>query len=167
MGRMELRGSRVVLRPVVEADVSRLRELHVTPEVARWWWQPSVGWPLDEADDCVLLTIWVDGEVAGFLQFAEETDERYRHASIDLFLGPAFQGRGLGTEALQLTVDYLFDELGHHRITIDPNVENLAAVRSYEKVGFVAVGVMRGYERDPETGVLGDGLLMELVRALS
>ena len=34
---MELRGDRVVLRPLAEADVPRIVELGADPEVARWW----------------------------------------------------------------------------------------------------------------------------------
>ena len=34
---MELRGDRVVLRPLAEADVDRIVELGSDPEVARWW----------------------------------------------------------------------------------------------------------------------------------
>jgi aminoglycoside 6'-N-acetyltransferase len=40
---------------------------------------------------------------------------------------------------------YLIDERGHHRLTIDPAADNAAAVRTYEKVGFRAVGLMREY----------------------
>ena len=87
----------------------------------------------------------------------------YRHAGIDLFLDPALHGKGLGTEAVGRMVRHLIDERGHHRITIDPAVDNAAAVRAYEKAGFEPVGVMRCYQR--ETGGEGwhDGLLMELV----
>lgn len=67
-------------------------------------------------------------------------------ASVDLFLDPALRGRGLGTEALRRVVRMLIEERGHHRITIDPATENLAAIRSYEKAGFRPVGVMRRYE---------------------
>jgi RimJ/RimL family protein N-acetyltransferase len=34
---MELRGERVVLRPLAEADVPRIVELGADPDVARWW----------------------------------------------------------------------------------------------------------------------------------
>ena len=45
---------------------------------------------------------------------------------------------------------------------VDPALENVAAVRCYEKVGFRPVGVMRESERSPE-GVWRDALLMELL----
>jgi aminoglycoside 6'-N-acetyltransferase len=57
----------------------------------------------------------------------------------------------------------LVEERGHHRITIDPAVDNVAAIRAYEKVGFKPVGVMRRYERDVDGDGWHDGLLMELL----
>jgi len=53
---------------------------------------------------------------------------------------------------------------GHHRLTIDPAADNLAAIRAYEKVGFRTVGVMREYWRAPD-GTWHDGLLMDLPAA--
>jgi aminoglycoside 6'-N-acetyltransferase len=50
---------------------------------------------------------------------------------------------------------------GHHRLTIDPAVDNAAAVRCYTKAGFRPVGVLRQYERDGATGEWHDGLLMD------
>jgi aminoglycoside 6'-N-acetyltransferase len=71
----------------------------------------------------------------------------YRHASIDIYLGSPFQGHGAGTEAVGLLARFLFERRGHHRITIDPAAANHQAIRSYTKVGFRPVGIMRQYER--------------------
>jgi len=57
---------------------------------------------------------------------------------------------------------FLTDERGHHRVIIDPAVENERAIHVYEKVGFRRVGVMRRYERHSD-GEWHDGLLMELL----
>jgi aminoglycoside 6'-N-acetyltransferase len=109
------------------------------------------------------MTIEVQGAVAGMIQFNEEPEPAYRHASIDLFLDPALHGRGLGTEAVALLVRHLIHARGHHRVTIDPAAANAAAIRAYEKVGFRPVGIMRRYVRDPEDGGWRDGLLMDLL----
>lgn len=71
-------------------------------------------------------------------------------------------GRGLGAEALRTVLRHLFDERGHHRATIDPAVENERAIRSYERVGFRPVGVVRRAERAPD-GRWRDALLMDLL----
>jgi aminoglycoside 6'-N-acetyltransferase len=128
----------------------------------RWWDEPDEGFPWDEPESSRLV-IEVQGQVAGMIQFSEESEPKYRHASIDLFLDPELHGRGFGTEAVRRVVRHLFDERGHHRITIDPAADNAAAIRAYEKVGFRPVGVMRQYERDPDGKGWHDGLLMELL----
>jgi aminoglycoside 6'-N-acetyltransferase len=153
----------MVLRPLAPGDEAELLRIHATPEVARWWGEPDEGFPWTDEPDSTRLTIEVGGSVAGMIQFSEEPDPKYRHASVDLFLDPAFHGRGLGTEAVRRVVRHLLDDLGHHRITIDPAAANTAAIRAYEKVGFRPVGVMRRYERDADGEGWHDGLLMELL----
>jgi aminoglycoside 6'-N-acetyltransferase len=161
---MQVKGlGSIVLRPLVAGDAAELRRIHATPEVARWWDAPPDDFPSLDDPDATRLTIEVDGVVAGLIQFSEELEPKYRHASIDLFLDPQFHGRGIGTEAVRRVVRQLIDDRGHHRITIDPAAANAAAVRAYEKAGFRAVGVMRAYERDFDGGGWHDGLLMELI----
>ncbi|HEY4823654.1 MAG TPA: GNAT family protein [Solirubrobacteraceae bacterium] len=152
----------LILRPLVAADARELKRIHRTEEVRRWWSDPDDEFPWDDPDS-TRWTVEVDGQIAGLIQFQEECEPRYRHASVDLFLDPARHGRGLGTEVLRRTVDHLVQERGHHRVTIDPAAENAAAIRCYEKAGFQRVGVMRAYERDALGDEWHDGLLMEFV----
>ena len=63
---------------------------------------------------------------------------------------------------MRRVVRHLVEERGHHRITIDPSVENVAAVRAYEKAGFRRIGVMELAERSPE-GRWRNALFMEQV----
>lgn len=156
-----LSGTRLRLRRTEAADVEALLGIRAEAEVRRWWGEPRPDdfAPPEEGD---LLVIEVDGIVAGAIQYDEVTDPMYHSAAIDLFLGTAWHGRGLGREALGVLVRYLFETRGHHRLTIDPAVDNARAIRCYEAVGFARVGVMRQYERG-EDGVWHDGLLMDLL----
>ena len=152
----------MTIRPLAPEDAPELRRIRGTPDVARWWNAPPEGFPLSDEPEQTRLTIEVEGGVAGMVHFYEELEPKYRHATIDLFLDPRWHGRGLGAEALRRVVGHLFGECGHHRITIDPAMANVAAVRCYEKVGFRHVGVLRSYERIAGGG-WRDGLLMELL----
>jgi aminoglycoside 6'-N-acetyltransferase len=151
------------LRPLQPDDAPELLRIHKTPEVVHWWDVPDPGFPLTDEPEVVRLTIVVDSRVAGLIQYYEEPDPKYRHASIDLFLDPALHGRGLGTEAVRRMVDHLIDERGHHRVVIDPAAANHAAIKAYTKVGFRPVGTLRDYERDTGADGWHDGLLMELL----
>lgn len=160
-----LRGERVLLRPGRPEDAERLVRIRTEPEVARRWGSAGIDEEIREefigADDG--FAIEADGEVIGAIQYHEENEPMYRHAGIDVFLTTSRHGEGLGTEAVGVLARHLFEERGHHRLTIDPAADNAAAIRSYEKAGFCRVGIMREYERGPD-GVWHDGLLMDMLK---
>jgi aminoglycoside 6'-N-acetyltransferase len=155
------------LRAPQAADVAILVEIFSHPDVARWW--PHETAATVEAlilGDEPHLTGWVievDGNVAGWIQAYEEPDPDYRHAAIDLAVRADVHGRGVGPAAIRRLAEHLFSARGHHRLTIDPNAANHAAIRAYEKVGFRPVGVMQQYEFDHAQQRWTDGLLMELL----
>ena len=160
-----LRWERVLLRPGRPEDADKLIRIRKEPEVALRWGADNIE---EEIGEEFIGTeegfvIEVDGEVVGAIQYGEEDDPMYRHASVDIFLATSCHGQGVGTEAIRLLADHLFEERGHHRLTIDPAADNVAAIRAYEKVGFRRVGLMRSYERGPD-GVWHDGLLMDMLR---
>lgn len=162
-GPIELRGERACLRPVRAADGPALREIHASPEVAAWWDPPDPGFPMADDPGVTRFTIWFGDLVAGMIQYAEEEDPKYRHASVDLFVAGRLHRRGIGSEAIRLVVDHLTGARGHHRVTIDPAAHNEAAIACYAKAGFAPVGVLRRAERDADGRGWHDVLFMELV----
>src|SRR3954469_542863 len=97
-----LRGNRLTLRPIEEADLDALTQIVTASE---WW--GTVGDRDDLLQDGRAFAIEVDGEVAGWLGFDEEREPEYMFASLDIMLGPEVQARGLGPEALRLAIDWL------------------------------------------------------------
>lgn len=161
-----LHGTVVELHAIVPADTDALLALRESSPAAveRWaeWTRDDIAQLLDAATASGGWWIVADGERIGFIQHYEETDPEYRHAGMDIFIVEAGQGRGAGTDSVRTLSRYLVDELGHHRLIIDPAVDNLGAIRCYEKVGFRPVGVMRAYERGAD-GTFHDCLLMDLL----
>jgi aminoglycoside 6'-N-acetyltransferase len=157
---VELRGDRVSLRPLEERHIATLVEFAHEPEVARWW--PRVTDETLRETFGSAFAIEHDGELVGYVQFWEEDDPEYRHAGIDLFLGIAYHGRGLGSEAVLALARHLVHDRGHHRLVIDPAAENVRAIRAYERVGFKRVGVQRKSELAGD-GTWRDGLLMDFL----
>jgi aminoglycoside 6'-N-acetyltransferase len=164
-GELVLQGERVTLRLMTEEDLPRLLEIVRHPEISDWWPEYDIerlrADTLD-AGDATCLSIEFDGEYAGLVMFTEQPDPYYRSAGIDITLVPAVLGKGLGSDVLRTLCRYLFEERGHHRITIDPALANERAIAAYRKVGFRDVGVMREYERGPD-GVWHDNLLMDML----
>jgi aminoglycoside 6'-N-acetyltransferase len=137
------------------------------PEVAPWWLgtrglDGTVTDLFSPDEHDAMFAIELDGEVVGCIQYSEEPDPDYRSAGIDILVAGEWLGRGLGSDALRTLARYLFEERGHHRLTIDPAAANERAIRAYRRVGFRPVGVMRAYERGTD-GTWHDGLLMDLL----
>ena len=164
---IDLRGAKVRLRTTVDGDRSALVTIRSTPAVQERWRGEDLEAEFDAAlddDESHQLTIegLVSGAIVGMIQFAEEDDPDYRHASLDIYLDPAAHGRGFASDAIRTLVSHLVEDRGHHRLTIDPAADNEPAIRCYSAAGFLPVGVMRCYERQAD-GSWADGLLMELV----
>jgi ribosomal-protein-alanine N-acetyltransferase len=65
----------------------------------------------------------------------------HRKATFGILIGEKrFWGRGIGTEATRLMIEYGFFRLNLRRIELGVNAEHDAAVRVYEKVGFKVEG---------------------------
>ena len=160
-----LRGRNVLLRPLRAEDVERVAEIQAEPSIASWWGLPDEAQlrrQTDGIEDEKAFAIETECELVGLIQYHEESEPEFRHAGIDIFLAERVHGRGLGTDAVRTLARYLIRERGHHRLTIAPAADNIAAIRTYEKVGFRAVGVMREYWRS-SNGTWRDGLLMDLL----
>lgn len=159
-----LEGRRVRLRAPAAGELETLATaIAAGRESSPWWGSDAdkvLGW-LSDPDDQTLV-VEHGGEAVGIVLVSEERDPDYRSAALDITLLDGFTDRGLGSEALSLAARHLFEDRGHHRVTIDPAVSNARAIAAYEKVGFRPVGVMRRYERAPD-GTWRDGLLMDLL----
>jgi len=149
-----LRDGDLELRPFRPGDAGAIEAILREPEVKRWWvdsnYDREHGWVVE-----------ADGELAGWVQYEEEPYEWYPSVALDISLTTRLHGRGYGRRALRLAIQH-FVERGHHRFTIDPDVRNERAIRSYAAAGFKPVGVLRAYERNPQGG-WNDALLMDLI----
>jgi RimJ/RimL family protein N-acetyltransferase len=63
---------------------------------------------------------------------------------IGALLFPEHRGRGAGTAAQRLLVEYLFTTTAAHRIWAGTEAENIAEQRALEKCGFQREGCLRG-----------------------
>lgn len=65
----------------------------------------------------------------------------HRHAEFGILIGEkSYWGKGYGSEATRLVVDYGFGRLNLHTIGLGVHADHAGAVRAYEKAGFSVVG---------------------------
>lgn len=147
-------------------DASYLRQLdtaHAQPTLVAEMLERQNSFRADPC--CVLfhLRTLEDDRLIGFL--AIHSIEWNNQAGI-LSMGigdPAYQGSGYGTDALNLGLNYAFNELNLFRVGLDVIASNTRAIHTYEKAGFKHEGARRSaVYRD---GQRVDWLLMGILRS--
>ncbi|MDQ6846133.1 MAG: GNAT family N-acetyltransferase [Candidatus Dormibacteraeota bacterium] len=175
---MDITGTLVQLRALRPDDAPTIAELLADPRVvanlAEWSHGP---YSVEHARTFVASTltdaplpdqvIWAieriaDGAFLGSTGL-HAIDRRNRHCGWGIWLGPPEQwGRGYGTEACMLAVEYAFRFQAMEKVHLCVYAGNDRARRSYEKAGFVSEGIRRQhYWRD---GALIDVELMAVFR---
>ena len=148
-----LTAASVRLRPVEESDLTHFQRWLADDELRRWLGsvdeQPSVAEEYDwyvskrQDPDTVLWSIEdASGTLLGNVELRLSPLNRRAEVGIGIFDREQW-GKGYGTEAMRLVLDYAFGELKLNRVELTADVENVRAIRSYEKCGFVREGLLR------------------------
>jgi ribosomal-protein-alanine N-acetyltransferase len=165
----------VRLRPIEEADLDLLsrfdtdpssRGLYLasafrSPRSRRRRWEED-GWLGDNtAQLAVALT---DGTLAGIVSWRTIKTGGPEAGCLEIgaLLFPEHRGKGLGTAAQRLLVEYLFATTLANRLQAITDVENLAEQKALERAGFRREGILRGLAFD--RGRWHDGVLYARLR---
>jgi len=89
--------------------------------------------------------IWLAGEFVGSLG-CHPIDWNNRHCSLGYWIDAACQGRGIMTRCCASLLDFLFDDTGLHRITIQCGTGNRKSCAIPQRLGFTHEGVLREAE---------------------
>ncbi len=141
---------RLILRPIRPEDASTIQRLAGDREVAA----NAAGLPhpfedgmaeawlasLDARSHVFALCRPEDGEVMGVAGLVESGEEHSRTAELSYWLGRAYWGQGLGTEAAQALVRHGFETLGLEALHANCFSRNAGSRRVLEKAGFRHVG---------------------------
>ena len=88
--------------------------------------------------------VLLDGDILIGGVSLNEINHIYRTATVGIFFGESeHRGRGFGTEAMRLIVEYGFQTLNLHNIMLTVHSDNERAIASYKKVGFTEFGRRR------------------------
>ncbi|WSX47266.1 GNAT family N-acetyltransferase [Streptomyces sp. NBC_00963] len=90
-------------------------------------------------------------------------DDSVRTAEYIVMLAPEARGRGLGTQATRLTLDYAFHITNLRMVWLKVLAANTAGIQAYERAGFQHAGALRqaGYW----LGEVCDEVLMDALAA--
>ena len=153
---VSLQGQQVMLRARQQADVAVLHaelydDVATRSRADTRPWRPlsadSAGSPYavtEPTNDAVLFSVVevASGDLVGEA-LLWGIDGHNRFAYVGISLRPAFRGRGLGIDTLRVLCHYGFDLRGLHRLQAETLADNMAMLRSAERVGFVREGTLR------------------------
>lgn len=87
----------------------------------------------------------------------------HRSAELRILMGPQAKGKGYGTEACRGLLNFAFNDLNLNKVFLYVLTNNSAAVRAFEKAGFVREGVLR--QEFYVAGKYEDALRMAVLRS--
>jgi RimJ/RimL family protein N-acetyltransferase len=99
----------------------------------------------------IYLGIELDGRLAGEIQ-ARRPDNAMPPGVFELGIGlfdEDDRGKGVGSRAIVLVAERLFQQEGAHRIQLGTDLENASMRGAAERAGFRFEGVMRGFMPTP------------------
>jgi RimJ/RimL family protein N-acetyltransferase len=170
-------GKNVMLREYRQEDFPQIRKW-VNDRASTEYLSAIFWFPQSETDTSDFLSRMMrSAPNAACFVIADAKDESYL-GQLDIFeinwklrigkLGMVIgsdekRGKGYGTEALSLMLDYAFGILGLERLELEVYAENKRAVRCYEKAGFVREGVRRCAAM--VNGEYADVIMMSVIKA--
>lgn len=145
-----LESKRIHLRPAKLSDFENIKSYRQDAENSKYIRPPeddaetlkkveslSKTWRLEEGlwNGLVICMVGSD-EVVGEIAFKVE-DWYNQRAEIGYRLNASISGRGICTEAAELVIKFLFDEIGFFKIVAKCDPRNIASYRVMEKLGFI------------------------------
>lgn len=122
-------------------DMLKLIDRRFRPHSAEWishWYERHAS----GAQDSLIFTVVANdgGNPVGNIAL-QDLDMRNRTAELGIYIGDVdSRGRGYGTEATSLLLNFAFNVLGLQNVMLRVYEYNEAAIRVYEKVGFHEFG---------------------------
>jgi ribosomal-protein-alanine N-acetyltransferase len=161
----ELRGQRVLLRPLTSADFPQWREVRQRNRgwLLKWEPKPPPGQP-DDTESKPAFTarcgarerewqlgtgygfgIFVEGRFAGEINLSGVQRGPFQNAYVGYWIDEARAGQGYVPESLVVVARFAFEDLGLHRLQVAIIPRNRASRRVVEKLGLRNEGVAVRY----------------------
>jgi len=108
---------------------------------------------LDDINNSEMFVALIDDEVAGYITVNEDIPDEYKTVDLKfdaklcvhrLSINPKFSRQGIGTKMMEYVHGH-FKDMNYTAICLDTCEANLAALRLYDKLGYIT----RGYVNFP------------------
>lgn len=141
----------IVIRPPQAGDEAGLHATAILPQVA----QTIIRLPSTELESLRqrlanpptgIHTFHAihNGRAIGWVSLFQDQNPRQMHtAGLGIGIHPDYWGIGLGTKLMETILDFADNWLNLKRVDLEVNTDNPAAIRLYEKLGFVHEGTKR------------------------
>ncbi len=133
---------------LTETDLPLIRSWLEKPHVRKWWGDPDHEFELVKESighhDLAMWLVFYDGTAFAFIQdydIDEWPQEALSHLpsktrGIDIFIGnETMLSKGHGSNAVRIKAERLIEQ-GAPLVIIDPDPNNIAAIRAYARAGF-------------------------------
>jgi RimJ/RimL family protein N-acetyltransferase len=170
---MIIQGNRLILKGLELEDLPDRHQWLNDPEITRYFtnmgslplsradlsnWYEKIG---SQRNHELHFSIFAGGRHIGGAQL-KSIDWKNRNAEFGLFIGDKNEwGKGYGMETTGMLIHYGFQTLNLHRIWLRVDAENIAALKCYQKSGFVREGVFR--DEVFRDGVYHDSIIMGIL----
>lgn len=134
------------------------RSLPVSPLEHQRWYES-----LMQRQDAVVFSV-LENESGSYLGnvWLWGVHPVHRSAELRILMGPQAKGKGYGTEACKGLLRFAFRDLNLNKVFLYVLSHNVAAVRTFEKSGFVCEGIL--HQEFYVAGKYEDALRMAVVR---
>lgn len=165
---MNLNGDKVILRPIQTDDFRYIIKWSNDPEIKKYY-DDDYPKTLAESKEWYKkiksnryqqkFMVVVDGEPIGDLELDHIT-WRSGDAELRIRIGEKhLWNNGYGTDAIQVGLKYAFGKLNLSRVYLRVYADNLRAIHSYEKAGFIKEGKL-----SRRTGDFREIILMRILK---
>ncbi len=167
-----IHGRKVGLRAVERSDLPKIWELrndakielaafgpptpHSMAEIEAWFDRRQADPNTDHS-----FAIEAEGRLVGLCNL-RDVDAIHRRADLGISLMAAEIGKGYGSDAIRVLLEYAFVHLNLHKVCLDTLATNEAGLRAYRACGFVEEGRLR--EHEWADGGYVDLILMSVLR---
>lgn len=139
------------IQPLEKEDLEFLHNMRTNPDVMDYWFsEPYTNMEKlkknfeqqQENESIRQFMLYHGQEKIGYLGLYGII-QRHRIAQFAIMIHPDHQGKGYAADATKLVVDYCFNQLNIHKLSLNVIKVNEKAIHIYRKVGFEVEGELK------------------------